>query len=74
MDTSISTAVRATLEGGPETIPMASRLQVVSPLEEKIKLPHYGGYEHFERAGWLDENISSEHLIFRWTMRTEMAE
>jgi Family of unknown function (DUF5988) len=74
MDTSISNSVQAILEGGPESIPMASRIQVVSPLDEKIKLPHYGGYEHFERAEWLDENTISQHLIFRWTMRTEVAE
>jgi hypothetical protein len=50
------------------------RIQAVSPLEEKIKLPHYGGYEHFERTGWLGEDTSSQDLIFRWTMRTEVAE
>jgi Family of unknown function (DUF5988) len=74
METSISNSVRAILEGGPESIPKASRIQVVSPLDQKIKLPHYGGYEHFERAGWLDENTSSRDLVFRWTMRTELAE
>jgi hypothetical protein len=74
MDTSISASVRAILEGGPASIPTALRTQAVSPLEEKIKLPYYGGYEHFERAGWLDEDTSPQGLIFRWTMRTEVAE
>jgi Family of unknown function (DUF5988) len=74
VDTSISASVRAILEGGPASIPTALRIQAVSPLEEKIKLPHYGGYEHFERTGWLDEDTSPQDLIFRWTMRTEVAE
>jgi hypothetical protein len=74
MESTRSCSVRAILEGGPDSIPAASRIQEVSPLDEKIKFPHYGGYEHFERVGWLDENTSSQHLIFRWTMRTELAE
>lgn len=79
MTTSTSNSIRAILEGGPENIPQASRIQLVSPLDLKVKLPHYGGYEHFERAGWLnedtlDEDTSDQHLVFRWTMRTELAE
>jgi len=67
-------AVRATLEGGPESIPQSSRIQTVSPLDEKIKLPHYGGYEHFVRVGSLGEDSSAQQLIYRWITRTEMAE
>jgi Family of unknown function (DUF5988) len=66
--------IRAVLEGGPNSIPVASRTQMVSPREEKIKLPHYGGYEHFERAGGADENVPSRPAVFRWTMRTKVAE
>lgn len=67
-------SVQAVLEGGPESIPAASRIQEVSPLDEKVKLPYYGGYEHFERTGSLVEDTSCRQVIFRWTMRTEMAE
>jgi Family of unknown function (DUF5988) len=74
METTRTRSVRAVLEGGPESIPAASRIRAVDPQEEKIKLPHYGGYEHFERADWLDEGTSSRHLIYRWTMRTKVAE
>lgn len=74
METTGVYSVRAILEGGPESIPEASRIQEVSALAEKIKLPHYGGYEHFERAGWLEEDTSCRHLIYRWTTRTELAE
>jgi hypothetical protein len=66
--------VQAVLEGGPATIPNASRTQEVGSFEEKVKLPHYGGYEHFERAGSLVEDTSCRQVIFRWTTRTEMAE
>jgi hypothetical protein len=64
----------AVLEGGPEGLPEASRLQVVSPIDDKIKILHYGGYEHFERTDMLDESGSFPQIVFRWTRRTEMAE
>lgn len=74
MRTPAQNVIQVILEGGPENIPEASRLQTVSPLEEKIKLPHYGGYEHFERAGRPDKNPSGGRLTYRWVMRTETAE
>jgi hypothetical protein len=64
----------AILEGGPESIPAAQRMQEVGPLDEKIKLPYHGGYEHFERVGWPEESTAAQHLVYRWTMRTEVAE
>lgn len=74
VDTVEVSSVQAVLEGGPASIPAASRIQDVGPLEEKVKLPHYGGYEHFERTVSLVEDTSCRQVIFRWTMRTEMAE
>jgi hypothetical protein len=70
--TSTAESVRAILHGGPETIPNETRVQLVSPLEEKIKLPHYGGYEHFERLAAISD--ISDEIGFHWTMRTEIAE
>jgi hypothetical protein len=67
-------SVQAVLRGGPATIPAASRVQEISPYAEKIKLPHYGGYEHFERMASLVEDTSCRQVIYRWTMRTELAE
>lgn len=72
--TSVVRSVRAVLEGGPASMPTASRIQTVGPHDEKVKVPHYGGYEHFERAGELDENVAHQEVVFRWTMRTEIAE
>jgi hypothetical protein len=74
LDSSDASIVLAVLEGGPATIPDTSRIQSVSPLQEKIKVPHYGGYEHFVRTSGLDENGSSRHIVYRWATRTEMAE
>lgn len=61
----------AILEGGPTTLAESLRTRIVSALAEKIKIPHYGGYEHFVRTSELQEN---SHIIFRWKMRTEVAE
>jgi Family of unknown function (DUF5988) len=72
--TSIMKSIRAILHGGPESIPNETRVQLVSPLDEKIKLPHYGGYEHFERIVAVDARHIPEEIAFLWTMRTEMAE
>jgi hypothetical protein len=72
--TSIVKTIRAILHGGPESIANETRIQLVGPLDEKIKLPHYGGYEHFERISATDDTSIPEEIAFRWTMRTEMAE
>jgi hypothetical protein len=64
------TFTKAVLEGGPQTLPEESRSLLIDPNEEKIKIPHYGGYEHFERTG---ETIRDE-LVFLWKTRTEVAE
>jgi Family of unknown function (DUF5988) len=72
--TSTVKSVRAILHGGPESIPNETRVQLVSPLEEKIKLPYYGGYEHFERIAAIDTSGILEEITFHWTMRTEIAE
>ena len=67
------TAVRAILVGGPQSLPEASRVQTVSPGKEKIKVMHFGGYEHFERAGGAPAGQPAE-VPFLWTMRTKAAE
>lgn len=74
METSEISSVRAVLEGGPETIPSTERTQLVGVLDDKIKLAHLGGYEHFERIDGLTESAPAESPVFHWTMRTEIAE
>lgn len=69
-----SNSILAVLEGGPSSLSEELRTQVVSAYTQKIKVPYYGGHEHFERISELEENVLAEQIIFRWTMRTELAE
>jgi Family of unknown function (DUF5988) len=64
------TFTKAVLEGGPQTLPKESRSLLIDPTEEKIKVPHYGGYEHFVRT---NETVQDE-VVFLWNTRTEVAE
>jgi hypothetical protein len=60
--------VDAVLEGAPDGFPAEWRHQRVAPTDVRIKLAHYGGYEHFER------DDSAAGYVFRWIGRTAMAE
>ncbi|MEU9508943.1 DUF5988 family protein [Micromonospora sp. NPDC048170] len=60
------------LEGGPVDLPADLRSRRVARAEEKIKVLHYGGYEHFER-GAFPEAVGLP-VVFRWTGRTRIAE
>ena len=76
-DSMITELVTAVLLGGPASLPQAQRRQQVPARENKIKIPHMGGYEHFFRAGGDDEEFVASAglpLIFNWTMRTKIAE
>ncbi|MEO6090730.1 MAG: DUF5988 family protein [Umezawaea sp.] len=57
--------IRIVLEGGPENIIIPAQLTVD---RGRIKLPCRGGHEHFERVS------EGEPSVFRWTMRTTLAE
>lgn len=59
------------LHGGPIDLPAELRTQVLAADAEKIKIPHYGGYEHFERTPATD---AAGALVFHWTGRTRIAE
>jgi Family of unknown function (DUF5988) len=61
------------LEDGPETLPTTMQV-AAAPETACIKVPNHGGYEHFERA---DERVvdgGRRITVFRWTMRTRIAE
>ncbi|SCL72096.1 hypothetical protein GA0070606_5954 [Micromonospora citrea] len=60
------------LEGGPADLPADLRSRRVARAEEKIKVRHYGGYEHFERGG--APEAANVPVVFRWTGRTRIAE
>ncbi|SES17240.1 MULTISPECIES: DUF5988 family protein [Lentzea] len=64
--------VDAVLQGGPADLPAETRAQRVHREERKLKIPHYGGHEHFERDGSALDG--SAELVFHWTGRTRVAE
>lgn len=66
--------VTAVLVGGPTYLPQDMRTRRISASDDKIKIPHWGGYEHFERVRKADARERQDHIVFRWTMRTEIAE
>jgi hypothetical protein len=67
--------LHALLEGGPADLPTDRREQPVEVGDSKIKLPYYGGYEHFERTGEHSRGSDGQpRLVYRWVTRTEIAE
>lgn len=60
------------LRGGPDGLPEAMRVREVAAGEDKVKIPWLGGYEHFER----DPRAAGHGgpVVFRWTLRTRIAE
>ncbi|MFJ6199910.1 DUF5988 family protein [Micromonospora sp. NPDC092111] len=67
--------VDVVLEGGPTGLPATARAQSAPAGTGRIKVPYLGGYEHFERSGDHDGlDDASRVVVFRWTMRTKIAE
>lgn len=65
-------AIGVVLEGGPTDLPTTLPIQRIAVDGERIRVPHRGGYEHFERAEVSPEDPPAS--VFRWTMRTQIAE
>jgi Family of unknown function (DUF5988) len=64
----------AILVGGPSDLPAHRRSCRVDGGTSKVKVRHLGGHEHFERT---DERMASSAglaRIYRWCMRTKVAE
>jgi len=71
------TTIPAVLEGGPCDLPQAVRTGRVPAGEEKIKIAHHGGYEHFVRLADPVPAVTPSAavpVVFRWTTRTKIAE
>lgn len=65
----------ALLEGGPADIPQDQRERPVEGGQYKIKVPHRGGYEHFERTEEYSGGAEGgDRRIYRWVGRTRIAE
>lgn len=65
--------VDAVLEGGPRTLGPERRAPRVAAGAEKIKVPHCGGYEHFQRERG-SRRRGKRPVVYRWTGRTRIAE
>nr|MDT0660530.1 DUF5988 family protein [Micromonospora sp. DSM 115978] len=63
-------AIEVILVGGPANLPAELRAHRVSSLDDRVKVPHHGGYEHF---AW-DSSVDRTPTVFRWTGRTRIAE
>ena len=61
------------LEGGPGTLPTTMQV-AATPDTACLKVPNLGGYEHFERAADRVVDGGRQVTVFRWTMRTCIAE
>ena len=73
--------ISVSLQGGPESIPRTVSVERSKLQDGKLKIEYLGGYEHFERTlsgpgpvgghGGPDGALPE---IFRWTLRTKIAE
>lgn len=61
--------VDAVLEGGPAAFPANERRRLARRHEVRIKVPFYGGHEHFERV-----DGQQRPVVYRWITRTRVAE
>jgi hypothetical protein len=68
----LADVIDVVLEGGPATFPAEWRSHRVPRDQEKMKIRHYGGYEHFERVATPDRDDAP--VVFRWIGRTRIAE
>jgi hypothetical protein len=67
-------AVDVVLEGGPADLPATARTRRAGADEYSIKVPHRGGYEHFERVPDTSAADRFAAVVYRWTARTRIAE
>ncbi|CAL9361618.1 DUF5988 family protein [Streptomyces albus] len=67
------------LVGGPADFPESGRRMRIEAAraQQKIKIEHLGGYQHFEPSDTSDTSGTStgrEPRVFRWTGSTKIAE
>ncbi|WP_131741591.1 DUF5988 family protein [Actinomadura roseirufa] len=62
------------LVGGPDDLPDAARKRRAPGADQAIKVLHRGGYEHFQPDDREGDPDAGAPRVFRWTMRTRIAE
>ena len=72
-DAQTAELVDVILEGGPGTLPATMQV-AATPGTACLKVPSLGGYEHFERANDRVVDGGRQVTVYRWTMRTTIAE
>jgi hypothetical protein len=65
--------IHVVLKGGPDDLPINLRTRHEPVHDEKLKIPHRGGYEHFERCP-PNTTESMAPIVYYWTTRTHIAE
>lgn len=61
--------IEAQLVGGPSDAPATATISRHNEID-RIKIGYLGGYEHFDREAGTDATAP----VYRWTMRTKIAE
>lgn len=72
-ENNVESTIDAVLVGGPSDLPTTERSRRLPRDGQKVKIHHRGGYEHFEREV-NTEGPRSAPVVFRWTVRTRVAE
>ncbi|TCK22286.1 DUF5988 family protein [Pseudonocardia endophytica] len=71
MERTIDSGTDVVLEGGPAGATLADALVAALPTgPDRLKIPHRGGYEHFERH----DDAAQGPVVYRWVTRTTIAE
>lgn len=65
---------KVVLVGGPAGITDEDRIRHAESLNDTIKCPRYGGYEHFRHTGDFVSLDGEPTAVFEWTTRTKIAE
>ncbi|MFC4069036.1 DUF5988 family protein [Actinoplanes subglobosus] len=68
----VTKAMSALLAGGPDSLPAELRRCAAPESDDRIKVEHWGGYEHFQRRSV--QNPDDGFVIFDWVTRTRIAE
>ncbi|MFI9051380.1 DUF5988 family protein [Streptomyces sp. NPDC053427] len=66
--------VEILLVGGPEGIGQSERRMRAVIVDSKVKIRFRDGYEHFELERRPEDSEDASTAVFRWIMRTKIAE